>query len=270
VKHDGRMKASELSVTSAPALIAGGGPALAGGEHDESIELGALDESSVSGALDVLPEDVLEVLVLTMAAQPRKPASLVALTSTCHCLFALRPSRLQQAAARDTVSHSLGTRPSTSELHRQGIIKGSPGMSPTLVKTHEALRRQMTRNSMSQSLERRPTADELHQKGIIKGTASLSSRVAATCETLRSEMRKDAMSHSLGKRPTPTELQDKGIIKGSLGVSPRLVEAREALRKEMAKDVVSHTLGSRPSPQELESKGIYRSRAPSGNCRQGT
>jgi len=93
--------------------------------------------------------------------------------------------------------------------------------------------------------------------------------VAAACEALRTEMRKDAMTHSLVNRPPPEALQDKGIIKGSIGVSPRLAETREALRREMTKDVVSHTLGSRPSAYELESKGIYRSRAPSGNCRQG-
>jgi len=186
------------------AVTAGGDSAAAGG--DESSVFAALTVD-VPAALDVLPEDVLEVLVRTMAAQPRKPTALVALTSTCHSLFALRPSRVRQDAARDTVAHSLGTRPSTSELHRQGIIKGSPGMSPKLVETRETLRREMTKNSMQQSLERRPTAEELHQKGIIKN------RVAAACEALRRSFASDLVSQTLGSRPSPHELESKGIYR---------------------------------------------------------
>jgi len=147
--------------------------------------------------IDVLPGDVLEVIVRAMIAQPRRPEAVVALTSTCWRLFLLRPAQLQKESARDRVSFALDSRPSTSELHQRGIMKGSPGVSVSLTLAREALRREMTKDAMNHSLDRRPPASQLHERGIMKGAPGMSAGLVATSEVLQREITKISVAASL-------------------------------------------------------------------------
>ena len=88
-----------------------------------------VEDISESERLEVLPDDVLTVLAKTLLAKPRRPAALLALTSTCSQLRALLPPDVQKQSSKDCVAHSLAHRLSTSDLQRMGIIKGAPGTS---------------------------------------------------------------------------------------------------------------------------------------------
>jgi len=131
----------------------------------------AAGAGSANTQLSVLPEDMLEALVLTLNQCLRRPQALVALTSTCHVLHSLRPQRLQKDSVRDQLSFSLPRRPSSLELVCQGIFKAPPGVNAHFVEAREELRREMTRNSLFASFKRRPSAEVLHQKGIMKGAS---------------------------------------------------------------------------------------------------
>ncbi|EOD07559.1 hypothetical protein EMIHUDRAFT_443832 [Emiliania huxleyi CCMP1516] len=191
--------------------------------------------------VDDLPEDVLTVLVRTLASQPRRPQALLALTSTCKELRALLPPTVRIDAARDTVDHTLGARPSLGELQALGILPVGAHTSARLAAAQQALQREMTRAAVVSRLTSRPDPSELLQRGVLKHSyaSAMSPSLAQAAEQLEHAMRRDQLTHSLERRPSPAELRAHGIVRTPAALSSRLAEAADRLERRRRRDSLS-------------------------------
>merc|ERR1719487_3089966 len=95
---------------------------------------------------------------------------------------------------KDALEKGLSHRPDVTTLQGQGIIKSSPGVSPAIVESREALQKEMTKDAVEKGLSRRISIEEMQEKGLYK------SPVAAAGEVLQKEMNKDVIEKSLANR----------------------------------------------------------------------
>lgn len=206
--------------------------------------------------LEAVPEDVLVVIVRTLMAHPRRPAALIALTSTCRQLRALRPPGWEGEAARDTISHTLDVRPTPSELFELGIMPCAPTTAPRLAEAQRSLAREMTRDAVTHCLESRPKETELRQQGILKGRVS--ARLAETAEQLEKKLLRVSLKHGVERRPTAADVRSLGIVRTPAALSSRLASVADRLEIGLRRDSLTHCLERRRSVSELHTRGIVK------------
>jgi len=208
--------------------------------------------------VDTVPEDVHTIIVRVLMAQPRRPEALVALTSTCTQLRALLPPEIQREAARDTVDHTLGVRPTPSELHALGIMPCAPHTSARLAEAQVSLRRGLARAALGASLTGRPADAELRRTGILKASPNVSPRLVDTADRLERQLRRNSLKQSVERRPDAAELREAGIVKTPPALSHLLAEVGQRLEHRIKRDCLTHSLVRRCSLDELSSRGILR------------